>query len=124
MPFLLKLKTMCLSWYHRLPIGLRRFLHRNRYIIGFALALGMTVYSYVLLFTLPNFVLLISFKAFIWLMYLLLIVFGFLIPFACTKGKGRLRAVCVTMAACAALLFGYNFSTVVNRLGQIPIDSI
>lgn len=106
--------------YGRLPLGLRKFLYKYGNILKFAIGLAIILYSYILLFTLPSFVLKIHFVFFEWMMILLILLLGVALSLSIKKVK--LRAICMTMAVCSLALCWYNFSTIDNRIGDIPIS--
>ncbi len=108
------------SLYGRLPLGLRKFLHKYGNVIKFIIGLVVILYSYILLYTLPSFVLEIHFVLFEWMTILTILLFGVALSFSIKKIK--LRAICMTMAVCSLALCWYNFSTIDNRLGDIPIS--
>ena len=114
------IKDKCSRLYGKLPLGVRKFLYQYSNVIKFTVGLGITLYSYILLFTLPSFVLNINFTVFEWFMILLILVFG--VGLALSIRKIKLRAICITMAVCSLALCWYNFATIDNRLGDIAIS--
>ncbi len=114
------LKNKIGSLYCKLPFGLRKFLYLRGNLIIFLLILAVALFSYILLFTLPSFVLKIHFASFEWLIITLIILIGLL---SLLIKKTKLRAICATMAVCAIALCWYNFSTIDDRIGDIEIAS-
>lgn len=122
MQYLFIARDYILKLYNKLPVGVRRFNKKHIDKIAFFTILVVAVFCYVLLFTLPTWILSFSFEAIKWLTIIFTVLIGFGLSFFVRNR--RIKAVCLTMTVCALMLCWYNFLTVSDRMGEIDIASV
>lgn len=122
MQYLFIVRDFILNLYNKLPAGIRRFNKKHIDKIAFFMILIVAVFCYVLLFTLPTWILSFSFEAIKWLTIIFTVLIGF--GLSLFVRNRRVKAVCITMTVCALMLCWYNFLTVSDRMGEIDIASV